>query len=151
MTAPTRILAVASGGGHWQQLMALRPAFGAHKVIYATTLAGLAEKDAASPAALIPECHRNAPFAVLRCTLALALYVLRHRPHVVVSTGAMPGLIALALGRALGARTVWIDSVANARAMSMSGRAARRVSDLWLTQWPEVARGSGAHYAGSIL
>ena len=65
--------------------------------------------------------------------------------------GALPGVVALALGRAMGARTVWIDSVANAAEMSLSGRLARRVAHLWLTQWEHVARDSGAEYAGSVL
>ena len=149
--APRRVLAVASGGGHWQQLMELRPAFGHHSVTYATTLAGLAERSAAAPALLIPDCHRKTPAAVLRCALALVAHIRRLRPQVVLSTGALPGLIALILGKAAGARAVWIDSAANAGAMSASGRAARGIADLWLTQWPGVAQASGAAYAGSIL
>ena len=147
----TQVLAVSSGGGHWLQLMQLCPAFGDHKVTFATTLPGLAERSRVAPAIVIPDCHRAAPLSVLRCTIALARCILRHRPAVVVSTGALPGLIALALGKVAGARTVWIDSVANARTMSLSGRVARGVADLWLTQWPEVARTGGAEYAGSVL
>lgn len=146
-----RVLAVASGGGHWQQLMALRPAFAGHRVIYATTLPGLAARYGAAPAVLIPDCNRDAPLAILRATVGLGRLILRHRPQIVVSTGALPGLIGLALGKLCGADTVWIDSVANARSLSRSGQAARRVADLWLTQWPEVAQASGARYAGSVL
>ena len=145
------VFAVASGGGHWQQMMELLPAFAGHQVIYATTLKGLAERDVAAPAVLIPDCHRTAPLSLLRCALVLARHILRQRPDIVVSTGALPGLVALALGKATGARTIWIDSVANARAMSLSGSAARGIADLWLTQWPEVAQMSGARYAGSVL
>ena len=38
-----RLLAIASSGGHWQQLMRMRPAFAGTEVTYATTLAGLPE------------------------------------------------------------------------------------------------------------
>jgi UDP-N-acetylglucosamine:LPS N-acetylglucosamine transferase len=146
-----RILAIASGGGHWQQLMELRPAFEGHAVTYATTLAGLPERFGAAPAFIVPDCNRNKKLAMIRSAAALARLVARVRPQVVVSTGALPGVMALALGRATGARTVWIDSVANAEEMSMSGRLARRLSHLWLSQWAHVAEAEGAEYAGRVL
>lgn len=146
-----RILAVASGGGHWQQLMLMRPAFAGHRVRYVTTLAGLPERFGAAPAVIVPDCNRDQKLAILRCTLALAWIMLRERPQVVISTGALPGVLALGLGKAMRARTIWIDSVANAEEMSMSGRQARRVADLWLSQWEHVALAEGAQYAGSVL
>lgn len=149
-----KLLAVASAGGHWQQLMELRPAWdglGAGEVLYATTLAELPDQFGAAPATIIPDCNRNSPVAILRCAFALWRVARRERPEVVLSTGALPGVLALIAGRLCGARTVWLDSVANAEEMSMSGRLARRFADLWLSQWPEVARAHGARYMGSIL
>ena len=145
-----RILAVASGGGHWHQLMAMRPAFEGHEVTYVTTLDGLPEQSGLS-GVIVPDCNRNEKAAMLRTGAALARLVWRVRPQAVISTGALPGVMALGLGKAAGARTVWIDSVANAEEMSMSGRLARRVADLWLTQWAHVAEAAGAEYAGSVL
>ncbi|MEM1129997.1 MAG: UDP-N-acetylglucosamine--LPS N-acetylglucosamine transferase [Pseudomonadota bacterium] len=146
-----RILAVASGGGHWQQLMLLRPAFDGQSVKYLTTLPGLPEQFGATPAAIIPDCNRNEKVAVVKSTLALARHLAIFRPHVVISTGALPGVIALALARGIGARTIWVDSVANAEEMSMSGKLARRFAHLWLSQWEHVATESGAEYAGAVL
>lgn len=150
MTAK-RIIAIASGGGHWQQLMLMRPAFAHHDVLYLTTLPGLAQEFGAAPSALVPDCNRNMKLAMIRSTLSIARHILARRPQVVISTGALPGVIALALGKLTGARTIWVDSVANAEEMSMSGRLARRVADLWLSQWEDVATASGAEYAGAVL
>lgn len=146
-----RILAIASGGGHWQQLQLLRPSFEGHKVFFLTTLPGLPEQFDALPAAIVPDCNRDEKLAVLRCTAALAGHMIRVRPHVVISTGALPGVIALALGRAMATRTIWVDSVANAEEMSMSGKLARRVAHLWMSQWEHVAEEAGAEYAGAVL
>jgi len=68
-----------------------------------------------------------------------------------VTTGSAPGLLALRLARLLGMRTVWIDSVANVEELSLSGRKARRYADLWLTQWPHLAKEQGPEYRGSLL
>jgi hypothetical protein len=77
--------------------------------------------------------------------------VLRERPDVVLSTGAAPGFFALLFGRLLGARTIWLDSIANIEELSMSGRMARRHADLWLTQWPHLARPDGPECAGRVF
>ena len=71
-------------------------------------------------------------------------------PGVVVSTGAAPGYLAIRFARMLGARTVWIDSIANVEELSMSGRDGQRDADLCLTQWPHLA-GGPVRYLGAVL
>jgi hypothetical protein len=73
------------------------------------------------------------------------------RPDLIVSTGAAPGAIALAIGKLHGAKVVWVDSVANAEKLSMSGRLCSLFADLCLTQWPHLASERGPHYAGAVL
>lgn len=148
---PVRVLAIASGGGHWDELMFLRPAWSACDVHYATTIRGLARRAGLDRAHLVPDCNRNAKLEVVRSAACLLHLLVRLRPDVVVTTGALPGLLALILGKTLGARTVWIDSVANAEEMSLAGLKARRHCDLWMTQSPAVAKASGARYAGAVL
>ena len=70
----------------------------------------------------------------------------------VVTTGAAPGLMALVMGKLLaGSRTVWIDSIANTRRLSLSGRLAWPVADAWLTQWEHLARPGGPEHWGAVL
>jgi len=145
-----RVLAIASGGGHWEQLMQMRSAFADCEVRYATTLPGLAE-EAGIAAHIVPDCNRNEKLKALRSLASVALLLLRLRPQAVVTTGALPGLFAIIVARRMGIRTMWIDSVANAEEFSMAGRMARRHADRWLSQWPAVAEASGAEYAGSVL
>lgn len=133
----------------------MRPAWNGERVHYATTLAGLGRDLQGSAAAtrihLVPDCNRDSRVAVARCAGVLLLLLVRLRPRLVVTTGALPGLLALIIAKRLGGRTVWIDSVANAAEISLAGRQARRHADFWLTQWPEVAAASGARYHGSVL
>ena len=151
MTERRRVLAIASAGGHWMQLMMLRPAFAHHDVTWLTTLPGLAEQNDVAPAHVIPDCNRNTPVKMAACVATLGRHILRLRPQVVISTGALPGVLAFALARPFGARTIWIDSIANAEEMSASGRLARRFATHRFSQWPEVARAEGADYEGSVL
>jgi UDP-N-acetylglucosamine:LPS N-acetylglucosamine transferase len=83
--------------------------------------------------------------------LQLAWLVLKTRPHVVVTTGAAPGFAAIVFGRLLGAKTVWIDSIANSETLSTSGAKAKRWADVWLTQWEHLAGTGGPDYWGGVL
>ncbi len=146
-----RVIAIASGGGHWQQLMLMRPGFAHHDVLYLTTLDGLPAQFDAQPSRIVPDCNRDEKIAILKTGIRLAWIMVRHRPHVVISTGALPGVMALALGRLLRAKTIWVDSVANAEEMSMSGKLARRFAHVWMSQWEHVAKVTGSDYAGAVL
>ena len=95
---------------------------------------------------------RSDPLGFLVIAWQLARLVRRERPDVVVSTGAAPGLMALAAGKLLaGSRTVWINSIANSERLSLSGRLARPVADAWLVQWPHLARPGGPEHWGAVL
>jgi UDP-N-acetylglucosamine:LPS N-acetylglucosamine transferase len=145
-----RVLAVASSGGHWVQLCRLSPAFHGHDVAYITTDDG--HRDEVAPARFytVRDANRSSKLALVRSATKMLWVLLRERPNVVVSTGAAPGYLAIRLGKLLGARTVWIDSVANVDELSLSGRMASERADLCLTQWPHLAGGSVA-YLGTVL
>jgi hypothetical protein len=77
--------------------------------------------------------------------------MLKTRPHVVITTGAAPGYFAIRMGRVLGARTLFLDSVANAEKLSLSAHLSQRHADLMLTQWPDVAERTGSKFMGSVI
>lgn len=146
-----KVLAVCSPGGHWVQLMQITSAFEGHEVAYATAVP---EYKADVPDArfyTFKDASRWNKFGLLRTGAALTRIILAERPDVIVSTGAAPGFLALTIGRAFGARTVWIDSMANVCRLSMSGQYAGRHADLWLTQWPHLAKASGPNYVGAVI
>ncbi len=155
-----RVLAVASGGGHWVQLLRLRPAWDGAHVHYVTTDAGhlpvlLEDAKARGQAqpgfSVIPEANRWQKLRLVRQLIQLSVIIIRVRPNIVVTTGAAPGYFACRLGRMLGTRTIWVDSIANAETLSLSGQQVGKHANLWLTQWPELERPEGPHYRGAVL
>lgn len=147
-----KVLAVASGGGHWVELRRVLPAFEGLEVIHASV-------DAAPDAAIDPACYtrlrhvsRYDPLGFFVIAWQLGRLLRRERPDAVISTGAAPGLMALVMGKLmLGARTIWIDSIASTEHLSLSGRLARPVADAWLVQWPHLARPGGPEHWGAVL
>jgi UDP-N-acetylglucosamine:LPS N-acetylglucosamine transferase len=147
-----RILAIASGGGHWVELLRLKPALEHSDVVFAS---------------VYPEYNADVPghrfysfrdvsrwdrlgFVVLAFQLLRIIWI--ERPTVVITTGSLPCCIALILAKYLvGAKTMWIDSIANVKQLSSSGKLAGKFADVWLTQWPDVAKSSGPYYWGAVL
>jgi UDP-N-acetylglucosamine:LPS N-acetylglucosamine transferase len=146
-----RILAIASAGGHWQQLMRLRPAFQGQDPIYVTTNAAYAADVPGHALFVVVDANRSEPLNLIRSAFGMLFRVLKTRPDLVISTGAAPGLFGIIFGRLVGARTIWVDSIANAETLSMSGRIASKVAHITLTQWPHLAATEGPRYEGSIL
>lgn len=146
-----RVLAVASGGGHWDELMLLRPTLEQYHVQYVTTDTSLALQHGIIAAELLPDCNRNKPLRALYCGVRASWMILKHRPHVVISTGAAPGFMCLLFGRMLGARTLWIDSVANGEELSMCGKLSMTIAHQCWVQWEDLAMGNSSHYKGAVL
>lgn len=147
----TKVLAVASGGGHWVQLLCLRPAFEEHDVVYVTVQADYIEEVVDSRFYKVTDATRWSRWSLAKMVAEICYIIIRERPDIVISTGSAPGAAALRIGKWLGAKTIWIDSIANIQEISMSGYKVRKYSDLWLTQWEHLARSEGPRYLGSIL
>lgn len=147
-----RLLVIASGGGHWVQALRLRPAFRDFDVAFVSLHSDYAESVAGHRFYKVTDITRLNVGKLMILVPQLLRILARERPAVVVTTGSAPGLVCLSLAKTFtGARTIWIDSIANCERMSSSGRQARRFADLWLTQWPELADDGGPQYWGAVL
>lgn len=148
---PKRVLAVASGGGHWVQMLRLRPAFEGCRVCFVTVRRDYAADIPGQRLRVINDATRWNKAGLAWMALRLLWIILTERPDVIISTGAAPGYFAFRIGRLLGARTIWVDSIANVEAISMTGELVARHADLWLTQWEHLARPEGPHCRGQVL
>jgi len=156
------VLAVASGGGHWVQLRRLRPAWRECHVYYVTTTESRRpeiEDEQREGRRVgfysVVEASRWDKVKLILQSLQIASILLRVRPDVVISTGAAPGFFALRLAKWMGRRTVWVDSIANAEELSLSGARVENCADLWLTQWKHLScsgdQGKGPDYKGTVI
>lgn len=147
-----RILAIASGGGHWVELMRLKPAFEQLDVVFASVYPEYEADVLGHRFYSFRDVSRRDRLGFIVLAFQLLRIIWIERPKKVITTGSLPCCIALILAKYLmGARTMWIDSIANVRKLSSSGRLAGKFADVWLTQWPAVAQSSGPHYWGAVL
>ncbi len=101
---------------------------------------------------VVPESNRRQPLRILKTLVNCVRIVIVERPDAIITTGAAVGCILAFLGKLSGARVAWIDSIANAERLSLSGRMVKPFADLVLTQWPELAKQhKSVEYVGHIL
>lgn len=145
-----KILAVASGGGHWIELLRLLPAFQHEEVIFASTKKCYEETVVGFQFYAIPDTNRDKKLFSLYAFLKIFSVIKTVKPNVIISTGALPGLISLFIGKIFGMKTIWIDSIANVEELSFSGKVASKFADRTYTQWPDLAS-KNCLFHGNIL
>lgn len=89
--------------------------------------------------------NRNVKNTVRNTLLAIRV-LRRERPDLIVSSGAAVAVPFFLVGKLLGAKTVYIEVFDRVDAPTLTGRLVRRLTDLFVVQWPEMTR----VYPGSV-
>jgi UDP-N-acetylglucosamine:LPS N-acetylglucosamine transferase len=148
-----KICLAASGGGHLTQLLHLSEGWRGRDCFFVTAGALVPEPLRSQVKTYtVPKANRQHPLQLLRMFLQCMRILRTERPDVVISTGAAAGCILCLLAKLMRKKVVWIDSIANVERLSLSGRIIRPFADLFLVQWPELAkRYKGVRYDGSVI
>jgi UDP-N-acetylglucosamine--N-acetylmuramyl-(pentapeptide) pyrophosphoryl-undecaprenol N-acetylglucosamine transferase len=141
MPAPTVHIAT-SAGGHVELVTAVRGAFAGYRRVWVVqpSLRARALAAAGEKVVELPDYDRH-PLRGhhLRNIARAAAVVLRDRPQVVVTPGAGSTVAFCAFARLLGARIVFVETMARVSSPSASGRVLARLASRVLVQWPELA------------
>lgn len=148
-----RVLLVCSPGGHLQQMLALEPAWGDAERAWVTLPGPDVSYLLREERVTLGRGPTNRSLLNLCRNLGLAWRLLRRqRPDAVLSTGAGLAVPFFLVGKLLGVRLVYVESLTRTESISLSGRLLYPFADRFFAQWPEAAnRLKRAEYAGSIL
>ncbi len=148
-----RICLAASAGGHISQLLKIVDNWNGYSTFCITTTEVVRDKlRQRGKVYIVGECNRQHPIRVIKVLVRCIKAVLRERPDVVISTGAAAGCMVCFLGKIIGAKVIWVDSITNVERISLSGRMVRYIADLFLVQWPESAqRYKNVEYVGAVI
>ncbi len=136
-----KVMLVGSAGGHLLQLHRLKPWWERHDRTWVTfqmpdSMSLLADED------VVWAYHpttRNIPNLLRNLRLAWKL-VRKHRPSVVVSSGAGVAFPFFLIGRLYGARTIYLEVYDRIDLPTMTGRLCYPLSNLFLLQWEQQKR-----------
>jgi UDP-N-acetylglucosamine:LPS N-acetylglucosamine transferase len=150
---PVDVLLVCSAGGHLMQLFLLAETWRDRSHAWVT----LDREDARSILSAEPVFYAYGPttrnIGNLVRNLRLAWSLLRLlRPRVILTTGAGLAVPFAWMGRLLGVRVVYVESLTRVDHPSLSCRLIKPVADRVYVQWPELARAMPeARYVGKVL
>lgn len=146
-----KILAVASIGGHWVQLLRIaKPLEENYEVVYMSTHPKCQSMVGDCGFHTIMDFSRWNAWKILPAFFSALNVVRKENPRVVITTGAAPGLVVLFAAFCLRKKTVWIDSIANVNHLSLCGRVAKTFVSRFYTQWKEL-EDKDVLFAGNVI
>lgn len=152
------MLLVCSTGGHLLQLVALRDAWEGFSRVWVTFDKSDARSLLADERVTFAHGPTNRNFGLLAVrnlvrNSVLAFRLVRAvRPKVVLTTGAGVAVPFAWVGRLLGARVVYVESLTRIDHPSLSCRLIAPVATRIYAQWPELTRAvPRARYLGSVV
>lgn len=151
MDKKLKLLAIASIGGHWKQLLRIVPPM-VNKVdiVYVSTHCKCATMVENKKFYSIDDFSRWDAYKIVPVFFQAIKILYNEKPDAVITTGAAPGLVLLFTAKFFRVKTFWIDSIANAQCLSLSGRLASKFVTQTYTQWKELETDK-VLYAGNIF
>lgn len=136
---PTVLLA-ASPGGHLDLLRGALDAYCGAKRVWVTSPGPVVEHLRATGDAveLVPLVGRS-PARTLHNGARSLRALRRHRPQLIITSGASPAIPVALLGRLLRIPVVFVETMARVDTPSESGRVLSRLADEVAVQWPQMA------------
>lgn len=147
-----KLLAIASDGGHWEELCEILNGISQDfDICYVSTndncRYGLSKKDKFY---VVKDFSRTSSRLIFKSLFSSLKIFLKEKPDAVITTGAAPGFVMVLVGWLFGKRTVWIDSLANVSRLSLSGRLILPIASRVYTQWKHLSTPK-IFFAGTIL
>lgn len=149
-----KICLVSSSGGHFEQLLRLLPLLDRYSGYIVTEDTGYELDLPGRKVYRVPPLNRTdkSIFREIASASRAALRILKaESPDVIISTGALPALPTLVLGKLLGCKIVYLESFAKVSTPNKAGRLVYRFADRFYVQWePLLKYYPKAIYKGGI-
>lgn len=150
-----KIAFIASSGGHFTQLMMLKPLMAEydHIIITEKTDIGMGTAEG-EKIYYIPQINRKDPMILFKMIRngfsALHIYI-KEKPDVVISTGVLATIPFCLLAKMFGARLIYIESFAKVKSPTKTGKLMYKYADDFFVQWESMKNiYERAIYAGGL-
>ncbi|WP_192896626.1 PssD/Cps14F family polysaccharide biosynthesis glycosyltransferase [Cohnella sp. AR92] len=139
-----KIALACSVGGHLTQMRQLSKFYKKHEYFFITedTLMTqqMAKHEKVRLLRLINRKKWNFPLLFLFNTIKSLYYLIKEKPDMIISTGALSAVPVLLIGKLMRRKIVFIESFAKMHSPTLTGRIAYRFSDLFIVQWESMLR-----------
>ena len=140
-----KVLFISSTGGHLDELLQLKPLFEKYDYYIIT------EKDKSTR--ILSKTYKNKisyllygtrkkkllyPFILLVNCFKSLFFFLKIRPKYIVTTGTHTAVPMCYIGKILGCKIIFIETFANRKTKTLSGKLVYPISNLFIVQWEEM-------------
>jgi UDP-N-acetylglucosamine:LPS N-acetylglucosamine transferase len=133
------VLLVCSSGGHLVEMLTLEGAWRDLERTWVTLESAAAEHLLEHERVVYGRGPTNRSISALLCNLRIAWRVVREeRPDAILSTGAGIAVAFFLVGRLLGTRLVFVESMTRVRSLSLTGNIVYPIADAFFVRWPEA-------------
>lgn len=145
-----KICLTCSHGGHLTEILQLMEAFEGHEVFFITyegpRSIGLDKKY------IVKNIGFN-PIKLLASIPIITSALLREKPDFIISTGSEIAIPVFYIGKLMGIKTIFIESLCRVKEPSATGKIVYPVTNIFLVQWKPLLNkyGSKAQYKGSVF
>lgn len=149
-----KICFAASSGGHFEQLMMLRPLMEKHNSFLVTEKTAYAVNVEGIKTYQIMQVNREEISCFLKMLAiickSLRIYFLE-KPDAIVCTGALATVPLCVICKLFGKKLIFIESFAKVTSPTLSGKFLYRFADQFYVQWPQMLEiYPNAIYVGGI-
>lgn len=150
-----KICFVSSSGGHWEELMCLKPLAKNYESFFVTEKGGQAQDSGLERMYEVFQINRKEALFVLKfiCLFVRAFNILLHeKPDFIITTGSLAAYPFCLLGKLMHRKVIYIESFARVENRSLTGKLVYLFADLFIVQWPEMLKCyPKAVYVGGIF
>lgn len=150
-----KICFCASAGGHAEEILKLKPLAKKYDCVFFTEKSGFTDLSFAAKTYTVPQVNRKETLVIFKMVLitikSLSL-LLREKPNVLISSGALATIPICALAKLFNKRIVYIESLARVDKLSLTGRFMKGISNLYIVRSKNLLKFvPAAKYIGNLL
>lgn len=150
-----KICFIASSGGHWEELMCLKPIAQENDAFFVTEEGGQAADSNLKPLYLVTQINRKEKHFLLHLLklFGRAFSILRkEKPKVLITTGALIAFPFCLVQKLRRGKVIYVESFARVHNASLTGKLVYPFADLFLVQWESMVEVyPKAKYVGGIF
>jgi UDP-N-acetylglucosamine:LPS N-acetylglucosamine transferase len=135
-----KICIACSAGGHLVEVMQLYPLIKNYSHFFITFKREQSKELLKNKKTYFVVDPKRNPFKFLVNFLQVFRILVREKPSVIISTGAAVAVPACFIGKLLGSRIIFIETLAAVDVPSLSGRLIYPISNLFIVQWKNLLK-----------
>lgn len=137
----TKICFAASSGGHYEQILMLRPLMDKYDSFLITEKTAYRAEIENMKMYYLYQVNRKElifPVRVVGNTFKSLYILMKERPDVIITTGVLAIVPMCLLAKMFGKRLIYIESFAKVTSPTKTGKLLYRFADQFYVQWPQM-------------